>query len=159
MNRALHYVVVLAAAIGSAHAAVTVTFHEPEKFTDLGRHRNDRVSALKTLETHLQGLGKAYLPPNENLAIEILDVDLAGAERFRGTQEVRIQRGGADWPSIRLRYTLERDGRKEPSREDVVSDMNYQWRPLPNTTEALGYEKRMLEEWFRNRFEPRHAKK
>ena len=72
---------------------------------------------------------------------------------------MRIQRGGADWPRIRLRYTLERDGRKEPSREEVVSDMNYQWRPLPSSAEALGYEKRMLEQWFRSRFEPQHSKK
>ena len=145
-------VVALAVAIGSAQAAVTVTFHEPEKFTEVGRYRNDKATTLETLESHLQGLGKEYLPPNENLAIEIFDIDLAGEERFRGTHDVRIQRGGADWPSIRLRYTLERDGWKEPSREEMVSDMNYQWRRLPNGTEALGYEKRMLEEWFRKRF-------
>jgi hypothetical protein len=150
----LQYVVALAAAMGSSQAAVTVTFHEPEKFTDVGRYRNDTDATLKTLEGHLQNLGKQYLPPNENLAIEILDVDLAGEERFRGTQNVRIQHGGADWPRIRLRYTLERDGRKEPAREEMVSDMNYQWRPLPSVSEALGYEKRMLEEWFRKRFEP-----
>jgi hypothetical protein len=136
-------------------ADVTVTFHEPQKFTDTGRHRYDKDVTLKTLEDHLQSLGKEYLPPNQNLAIEILDVDLAGEERFAGSQDIRIQRGRADWPSIRLRYTLERDGHKEPSREERISDMNYQWRPLPNRTEALGYEKRMLEEWFRKRFEAR----
>ena len=138
---------------------MTVIFHEPEKFTDAGRYRNEADATLKTLESHLQDLGKEYLPANENLAIEILDVDLAGEERFHGTQDIRIQRGRADWPSIRLRYTLERDGHKEPSREEMVSDMNYQWRRLPNSTEALGYEKRMLEEWFRKRFEPQRGKK
>lgn len=138
----------------AAHAAVTVTFVEPDKYTDIGRfHRADREGVLKDLEGHLVKLGES-LPAGQNLAIEILDIDLAGEERFVGTwaTDVRIQTGRADWPTIRLRYVLERDGRKE-SGEQTLADMSYQQRPPPvSSTETLPHEKRMLTEWFR-RFE------
>ena len=134
----------------AANAAVTVKFVEPDKYTDVGRYRQwDRATILKDIEAHLVNLGK-NLPASQSLAIEVLDIDLAGEERFVGTggQDVRIQRGRADWPSMRLRYTLEREGRTE-TQEVRVADMNYQQRVQPTSpSETLPHEKRMLTEWF-----------
>jgi hypothetical protein len=134
----------------AVHAGVSVTFVEPEKYTDVGRYRSaDGARVQEDLREHLVKLGER-LPANQSLAIEILDIDLAGEERFLGSSasDVRIQRGRADFPTIRLRYTLERDGRRE-TRETRLSDMNYQQRVQPiNPTETLPHEKRMLTDWF-----------
>ena len=134
----------------AAQAGVTVTFVDPDKYTDVGRfRRSDSAAVMKDLEAHLVKLGER-MPPSEKLAIEVLDIDLAGEERFNAgsANDIRIQRGRADWPSMRLRYTLERDGRRE-TREQRISDMNYQQRVMPtNPTETLPYEKRMLTDWF-----------
>jgi hypothetical protein len=140
----------------AAHAGVTVTFVEPDRFTDVGRFSRsaDSAQVMKDLEGHLVKLGQR-LPPGHNVAIEVLDIDLAGEERLGagGASDIRIQRGGADWPSMRVRYTLERDGRRE-TREERISDMSYQQRVQPvSPTETLPHEKRMLTAWFRDRFE------
>jgi hypothetical protein len=133
----------------AAQAGVSVTFVEPEKYTDVGRYRYaDGVQVQKELRAHLMKLGEG-LPASRNLAIEILDIDLAGEQRFHygSANDVRIQRGGADWPTIRLRYSLERDGKG--MREVRLSDMNYQQRvPLAHATETFPYEKRLLTDWF-----------
>ena len=151
-NGAMRTALFLAASTLSmaAHAAITVEFVEPEKYTDIGRLRHvERDAILTDLGAHFMKLGKG-LPADLNLTIEVLDIDLAGEERFLGASaiDVRVQRGRADWPSMRLRYTLERDGRKE-TREERISDMTYQQRVQPvNPTETLPHEKRMLTDWF-----------
>jgi hypothetical protein len=142
----------------AAQAAVTVSFVDPEKYTDFGRYqRADTALMLKDLESHLQELGKR-LPPGQNLTVEFLDIDLAGEERFAAARgrDIRILNGGADWPRMRVRYTLEREGRKE-TREETLADMTYLQRP-ERSTESLVYEKRMLAEWFMQRFVPGKAK-
>jgi hypothetical protein len=134
----------------AAHAGVTVTFVEPGKYTDVGRFSRSTRSAevMKDLEAHLLELGRT-LPPGQDLAIEVLDIDLAGEERFpAGTGDVRIQTGRADWPSMTLRYTVARDGHAE-TREARISDMGYQQRVRPvRPQETLPHEKRMLTDWF-----------
>ena len=90
----------------------------------------------------------------DRLAIEVLDVDLAGEVRFPPRGEVRVLRGAADWPRIRLRYTLDDASGRSAAAEETVSDPDYLRNPLRSYS-SLGYEKRMLEEWFRKRFAAR----
>ena len=135
----------------AAQAGVTVTFVEPDKYTDVGRFSRSTSSAevMKDLEAHLVNLGQA-LPAGREVAIEVLDIDLAGEDRFHsgGARDVRVQRGRADWPSMQLRYTLDRDGRRE-TREERIADVGYQQRVQPvRPTETLPHEKRMLTDWF-----------
>jgi hypothetical protein len=138
----------------SAQAAGTVEirFVEPVKFTDAGHWQPERDRNLQELEAFLQQLGQR-LPDGQSLAIEVLDVDLAGEVWPRSTRELRILRGSIDWPMIRLRYTL-RDGQRIlADGEDRVTDMRYLAGPRPRATlGALPYEKRMLETWFKQRF-------
>ena len=68
-----------------------------------------------------------------------------------GGQDVRVLRGRADFPSIRLRYTWERPNAAPQSGEETVKDMTYLQRTVPSTA-AYAYEKRMLERWFVDRF-------
>lgn len=154
--RAKPFLALLAAALATAaNAAVVVTFKEPEKYQDTGRYRFEGTQVLAELEKHFQHLGTRYLQPGQNLRIEVLEVDLAGDERFRAgpNQDVRILRGGADWPRMRLRYVLEGGGKPALSGEDQLSDMNYLHRPITvRGNEHLAYEKRMLDEWFRSKF-------
>lgn len=140
----------LAGLAGAAQAAVTVSFTQPDRYADIGRTRVERPDVLKEIEGYLKHLGATHAPAR-NVRIEVLDIDLAGDERFRAGRDIRVLRGGADWPRIHLRYTLEEGGRAVESREETVADMNYLMRSIPRG-EPLAYEKRMLEEWFRARF-------
>lgn len=137
----------------SAGAAVTVTFTKPESYTDMGRDEPSR--GMKEIEAHLKQLGERYLPPHQSLKIEVLDIDLAGHVNFssRLSSEVRVLRGKADWPSIKLRYVLEADGRVLLEQQEHVADMDYLQRPGgAYAGQFLQYEKRMLDSWFRQRF-------
>jgi hypothetical protein len=86
----------------------------------------------------------------------VLDVDLAGRMYpRRGGDEIRVMNGGADWPRLHLRYTLEAGGQLLRSGDDELSNMNYQDRiNRYGADDALRYEKQMLDEWFAKRFAP-----
>ncbi|MDF2467620.1 MAG: hypothetical protein K0Q43_5855 [Ramlibacter sp.] len=80
-------------------------------------------------------------------------MDLAGAVRpFHGGIEIRVLRGGADFPRIHLKYTLEVDGKVERSGDEWLTDLNYAGRLTgERNSESLHYEKRMIDEWFKAR--------
>ena len=142
-------------ATGAAHAGtVNVSYAPNTQFTDAGATPWDRDANLHQLQAHLQALGQRYLPADRTLSIEVLDVDLAGETRPGARlRDVRVARGGADWPRITLRYTLQANGQALRSGEETVSDMNYLRHLSDNYTQgSLGPEKRMLDEWFKQRF-------
>jgi hypothetical protein len=61
----------------------------------------------------------------------VTDVNLAGDLRqTRRGDEVRVLKGGADWPTLDLRWTLTGDGRTLASGQDRLSDMGYLQHPL-----------------------------
>jgi Protein of unknown function (DUF3016) len=136
------------------HAAVTVSYGDPDRFTDAGDSNNDPRQIMLTLERHLKELGDRYLPPQSNLKIEVLDLDRAGRPRMNLPTEIRIVSGKTDMPCIELNYTLEADNKVAQSRHERVCDPNYLRSMDPKYSEhdPLVYEKRMLEQWFRERF-------
>jgi len=136
------------------HAAVTVSYGDPDRFTDAGDSNNDPRQIMLTLERHLKELGDRYLPPQSNLKIEVLDLDRAGRPYMNLPTEIRIVTGKADMPCIELSYTLEAGNKVLQSRRERVCDPDY-LRPLEtqyNEHDPLVYEKRMLAQWFRERF-------
>ena len=138
----------------AASAAVIVSFPESRHYSDAGDYgESDRT--VDDLKRHLERLAERYLSPSRTLRIEVLDIDLAGRTRYfphRGIADIRVLNGRADWPSIKLRYTVESDGRISDAREETVADMAYLVRPAPGgSSESLYYEKRMLDDWFRQR--------
>lgn len=138
-----------ALAAGSAVAGVTVTYTEPDKFSDLPFTSWDREQVLKDLSGHFVKLGKA-LPVGQDLKVEVLDIDLAGRE-YPGARarDIRILKGGADWPHMHIRYRLEANGQIIDSGEAQLSDMMYMNRLQHYTdSDSLRYEKRMIDEWF-----------
>jgi hypothetical protein len=135
---------------GTAMAGVTVNYIEPDKFSDLPFTPWEREDVLKGLTEHFQKLGK-QLPPEQNLTVDVLDVDLAGRIEpgRRSGRDIRILRGGADWPHMRLHYTLESGGSIIASGDAELSDMMYMQRlNRYSEGEPLRYEKQMIDEWF-----------
>ena len=151
----------LAAALAAAlpaQSAVQVTFVDPDNYTDLANQRSEMKSVMEALEAHFRRLGERYLAPDETLKVEVLDVDLAGWPRWAGRtpNDVRVARGGADWPQMHFRYTL--DSRSRPqSGDEKLADPLYLNRgySIRSSSEPYFYEKRMLEDWFRSRFAQR----
>ncbi|MGB9110227.1 MAG: DUF3016 domain-containing protein [Telluria sp.] len=142
--------------VGSANAAVTVTYVQPEKFSDLPFVTWEREDTLKTLTEHFTWLGSS-LPPDQDLRIEVTDIDLAGRAipNARAGRDMRILRGQADWPRIELRYAVEQNGQVLKSGEARITDMNY----LNHSnryfdSEPLRYEKAMLDDWFEKTIGP-----
>jgi hypothetical protein len=146
----------LAATLGSAHPAaiVNVSFIEPARFVDARDPPRDRDETLKLLSQHLQSLGQKYLTDDQTLKIEVLELDLAGhVKPLRRGGDVRVVRSGVDRPRIALRYVLEAGGQVVQRGEESVADLNFLGR-IPNygASDQLRYEKRLLDDWFRQRF-------
>jgi hypothetical protein len=144
----------LVALAGPAAAGpVEVLFVDADNFADAGTRRVDEEDNLKKLSDHLQALGRQYLPADRSLKLEVLDVDLAGEPLPTTRGDLRISRGTADIPRIRLRYSLQGDGKTLMQGEETISDLNYQRNiRTPKSELPLAPEKLMLEQWFRARF-------
>ena len=136
-----------------AAGSIEVRFIEPQRFVDIGLRASDREANLAQLRAHLEGLAPRLLD-GQRLSIDVLEVDLAGEERpAHHGNPVRVLRGRADWPRMRLRWQLTGPGAPERGAEEWLADLAYLNRLPPNfgTHEALPYERRMLEEWFQER--------
>jgi hypothetical protein len=127
-----------------------VQWIEPQNFRDVGFGGWERDRVLKSLGGYFEQLGRR-LPDGQVLKLEVTDVDLAGEVRIRPAGELRVLRGGADWPQMALRYTLlSADGRVLKSGQAELSDMSYLFAARPPQAHEgdFPFEKRMIERWF-----------
>ena len=139
---------------GAAWARVDVAFIRPEHFSEMPFSTAARDKVQQQLKDHFARLG-ARLPADQNLSIEITDLSLAGrlALGRARTSDVRVLRGGADWPRMHLRYRLESNGQLIRSGEDELADMSYLDGINPYAQDDnLRYEKKMIDDWFAGRF-------
>ena len=142
-------ITMLALAASTASAAVTVTYVNTEKMTDVPRFETDRKSMEIDFREFFEELGKK-LPAGQDLKVEILDIDLAGDVFPRvPIRDVRVTKGSYDFPRIHLRYSIEQDGKVLRSGERELADRNYQLSVNSYRNEMYQYEKQMLSEWFR----------
>jgi hypothetical protein len=147
---------VFALAAGSAAAAVTVTYLAPEKYADVPRDSSARESMMNDLTDHFTWLSTA-LPPGQDLRIEVLDIDLAGREEpsARAASDLRVMRGGADWPRMRLRFSVESNGQVIKRGEAQLSDMDYMAKVSRySEDQPQRYEKAMIDRWFEKTIAP-----
>jgi hypothetical protein len=154
LRRLLFFLIAGAMAVPAA-AAVTVSFTHPERYTDAPKYYAQWETIQRDLERHFEQLGKRYLAPGRTLAVEVLDIDLAGRYEpaRRDGYEIRILHDGADFPRMKVRYVLRAEGRVLASGEETVEDRDYRFHSSPLSSSApLSYEKRMLSDWFRARF-------
>ncbi|TDU23341.1 DUF3016 family protein [Panacagrimonas perspica] len=151
--------IIVPGAIVAAANRVDVRFTAPETFTDATYENRpaSRDEVTRDLATILAKLGERYVPDGQQLALEVLDVDLAG--RYEPWQQngwdIRFMRD-VTWPRIKFRYQLrDASGATIGSGEDQVNDMQYLTHPGAGfDSDRLRYEKVMLEDWFRKRFHP-----
>ncbi len=145
---------------GAALAAgqVDVSFKPLDQLSDAGRGSPEGERNLQLLSTHFKALA-ARLPDGQRLEVQVLDLDLAGEPRpLRRGGELRVMKGGADWPTMHLSWTLSANGRVLRRADEHISDMAYLMSPLRGSQDGpLGYEQRMLERWFNDRFGPAAA--
>lgn len=135
-----------------AHAGITVRFVGVERYSDAdagssGSHKE----TINVLRRHLDALGSRYLGSGQDLAVEVLDIDLAGERLPRGATNTRIVTGATP-PRIRLRYTLRQRGRVVRRSEETLSDSNFQMGSAARSGDRLAYEKELLTDWFRAQF-------
>jgi Protein of unknown function (DUF3016) len=140
----------LSAAAAHAAGKVEVNWIEPAQFSDVGRGSIDREQTLKALTEHLALLAR-QLPDGQILKLDVTDVNLAGELSPNLARDFRILRGRADWPAMELKYELSAEGRSIKSGSVRLSDMGYMFKP---TGDYLGYEKRMIDTWFKTEFSP-----
>lgn len=146
----------LLACVAAAASAgtVDVQLNNPANFSDAGTAAWEEQDNAEALARHLQALGQKWLPAGHQLQVELLDIDLAGTVRYGGREPVRVVRGGADFPRLHLRYTLQAPGQPAVRGEEHLADLDYTRRIGQHRAarEDLFYEKRMLGDWFRQRF-------
>ena len=149
----------VAAGVASA-ATVSVTFVQPEKFTDAGRSRGmaterELADLKEEMQRHLQRLADRKLGPGDALQVEVLDIDLAGdfnSYRPARFADVRVVRDIAS-PRITLRYTAKLGDRTVTGPEERLSDMNFlRSHNRYSSGDRLRYEKPLLDAWFEQRF-------
>ena len=148
----------LALGMGVVHAGtVTVRFVDPQTFFDaIDLPEPGATPTLSGIADHLRRLGQKHLPPEQVLSIDVLDIDLIGKLRpSRHAGFVRVATSPADWPRVTLRYRLEANGRLISSGRESVADLGFAGRIEPPAVDNLRYEKRMLSNWFRDRFAAR----
>ena len=135
----------------AAGGTATVDFIAPELYTDSGYGERESAENLRALASHLHRLAGKSLAANEVLHVSITDIDLAGRVRRIGPhlEEVRVIDGKTDWPTITLRYRLERGGMTVLEGEESLSDMSYflKLNTYPSA-ETLRHEKALLDRWF-----------
>ncbi|MES2296155.1 MAG: DUF3016 domain-containing protein [Pseudomonadota bacterium] len=141
----------LAASANAAMAGVTVTYVQPEKFSDVPLTTFDRDEVIRRFSEHFALLGRT-LPAGQELSIEVLDIDLAGRARPSGMRpDLRVLRGGADWPVMHLRWRLEQGGKLLRSGDETIKDMAYMNHANHYANdETLRYEKQMIDDWFKH---------
>lgn len=153
---ALFALPLLAALAGPAAAEgkVEVSYVEPERFADIGWGNVDRERVLRQMTSMLEELA-ARLPDGQTLKLEVTDIDLAGEQRPGRAQDVRVLRGMADWPQIKLRYTLLAGSATLQSGEANIYDMAYQYGVVDSVGTNLPYERRMMRKWFAETIAPK----
>lgn len=136
---------------------VSVTFVQPEKFTDARRAELEPTSKgfLSELQDFIVHTGARYVPEDMQLNIKVTNVDLAGGfELFRGpqTDQVRITKGLYP-PHIVLDFELlDRAGSVIKTGKRDLTDINYQMRSVSPREDTLRYEKDILRDWLRFEF-------
>jgi hypothetical protein len=145
------------APVGSSPSRISVTFVEPEKFTDAHRAEFEPTQSgvLGELQNFIVATGTRYVPEPMKLNIRITNVDLAGDfELFRGPQadQVRITKGLYP-PHIALEFeVLDSTEKVVRSGKRDLTDIDYQLRSVYPREDYLRYEKDILRDWLRAEF-------
>lgn len=145
--------------LAAAAVRTTVTFEEPENFSDF---REGVLTTAKDLEAlqreftnHLLRLSRLYVAEGQKLEIHFLDIDLAGDfEPWRGPSYDRVRVVKDIYPpriTVLFRLTaadgtIVAEGRRELRNLSFLHSIN-----LP-TSDSLRHDKELLTLWLRREF-------
>jgi hypothetical protein len=138
-------------------ATSEVTWTDYKSYRDIDPGNENRKSfrdrTFKSLEKHFTELA-SNLPKDQILKIDVTDVDLAGDTNAAGIHRTRIIKQLYS-PRMNFSYQLiDADGKVVKSDDVVVKDMNFMsGNNLKYRSKSLGYEKKMLDDWFEETFE------
>jgi hypothetical protein len=138
-------------------AEVEVKWSNAEKYRDIDageehrKHFKDRL--FKSFEEHFASMA-ASLPENQKLVLDITDVDLAGDVNHGGMKRIRIVKD-IFFPRMDFSYQLlNADNKVVKSAEVSLKDMGFlMHNGLRYRSKSFGYEKEMLDNWFKKTFE------
>ncbi len=140
-----------------AYAATSeVTWTDYKKYRDIRsgdesrKHFRERI--FKDFEKHFTKLAER-LPEGQVLKIDVTDVDLAGDTHAGGIDRLRIVKE-IYFPRMNFSYQLVNvDGSVEKDDTVVLKDMSFMMgENLRYRHKSLGYEKKMLDDWFLETF-------
>ncbi len=141
-----------------------VTWTNPDDYRDMrpgntSTRKKFQAHVFEELEEHFAKLA-AKLPESQKLVIDVTDVDLAGDVRIGTMNEIRIVKD-IYHPRIEFSYKLvNADG--SVATEDALNlkDMGFlQGSLMRYRNDTLGYEKKMLDDWFNKTFKAQIVKK
>mgnify|MGYP000533662644 CR=1 FL=1 len=140
-----------------------VTWTNPDKYRDvkasqMQNSKKFKENTFKRLEEHFAKLAEK-LPEGQKLSIDVTDVDLAGDVNAGGIERIRIVKEIYS-PRIKFSYELtDKDGQSLVAGEINLKDMNFMSTSrLKYRNDNLGYEKKMLDDWFAKTFAERISK-
>lgn len=140
-----------------AYAATSeVTWTDPDKYRDINpgeyNRKKFRENTFYNFEKHFTKLAEK-LPEGQVLKIEVTDVDLAGDTHAAGINRTRIVKD-IYFPRMDFSYQLvNADGSEILADKVSINDMGFMvGNNLKYRNDALGYEKKMLDEWFNKTF-------
>lgn len=143
--------------ISSAFAGTSeVTWSNSDKYRDIDPGQGHRAKFKKNVFSHLEkhfNKLAADLPEGQVLKIDVFDVDLAGDVNIGGIHRIRIVKD-LYFPRIKFRYqVIDASGDQVIHGQENLKDMNFlSQSSLKYSNDFLGYEKKMLDNWFKDTF-------
>jgi Protein of unknown function (DUF3016) len=140
-----------------------VTWTNPEKYRDVksGNESKSKFQAriFKEFEKHFADMASG-LPEGYQLKVNVTDVDLAGDVNAGGIDRIRII-SDLYFPRIKFSYELFDNNSEQIKAGGInLKDMNFlMGSNMRYRNKTLGYEKKMLDNWFDSTFESVIVKK
>ena len=138
----------------AATSEVTWTDYKKDRDIHSGNEsrKHFRERTFKNFEKHFAKLA-AKLPQGQVLKIAVTNVDLAGDTHIGGIDRLRSVKE-IYFPRMNFSYQLlNADGSELVAAEIKLKDMNFMaGSNLRYHRDSLGYEKKMLDDWFKETF-------
>jgi len=137
-------------------ATSEIKWTNPDDYRDIypgEEHRKHfRERTFKALEKHFSILAK-QLPQGQLLKVEVTDIDLAGDVHHGGIRQIRLVKE-IYFPKMKFSYQVVDVKNNELSAGQVdLKDMSFMMGSnLKYRNDSLGYEKKMLDNWFKKAF-------
>jgi len=138
-------------------ATSEVKWTNPEDYRDIhpgdSHRKHFRERTFRTLERHFSKLAEK-LPEGQILKIDVTNIDLAGDVNYGGLKRFRIIKE-IYFPKMSFAYQVLDMNNAEISANEVnLKNMNFMMNTgLRYRNKSLGYELKMLDDWFKETFE------